>query len=371
MKISSMVGIGAAMAMCLAVGTAQAGPSPVGKTGAKVAKKQVRKTLHQPKVAQNTRAGVEVSPIRVAPVKMVNGKPVVGQWQPYLGVGNDANWVKAFDCYESDDTGLPIGGTDCGVPTEDSRWWFGAAYYNPFKTEDMTPDAAFQGAFSERMDVAWAWQPPVATSCLILVFTFDAFGECTLPDADQPLDGGNGVILDFGVLDPGTGYYYTDADLQPNALGWTLPTGQGAYYLQFGNDVGGEIFLAADPCQMMLWGTPDARGDGAGGGTQMDLAWDDDVTPDGVHTEDECYTYGGVVACPDPLGGMIQFWVDDNGGNECYADCDGDTTLSFYDFLCFTNAFNSNDMYADCDGDTVLSFFDFLCFTNEFNAGCP
>ena len=27
--------------------------------------------------------------------------------------------------------------------------------------------------------------------------------------------------------------------------------------------------------------------------------------------------------------------------------------------------------YADCDGNGVLDFFDFLCFQNEFAVGCP
>jgi hypothetical protein len=55
----------------------------------------------------------------------------------------------------------------------------------------------------------------------------------------------------------------------------------------------------------------------------------------------------------------------------CYPDCDGDGVLSFFDFLCYTNAFNANDPYADCDGDGELTFFDFLCYTNLFNAGDP
>jgi hypothetical protein len=58
------------------------------------------------------------------------------------------------------------------------------------------------------------------------------------------------------------------------------------------------------------------------------------------------------------------------GPPPCYADCDGDKELSFFDFLCYTNAFNAGDTYADCDGDGELTFFDFLCYTNLFNKGC-
>jgi probable HAF family extracellular repeat protein len=56
--------------------------------------------------------------------------------------------------------------------------------------------------------------------------------------------------------------------------------------------------------------------------------------------------------------------------SSCYADCDLDGELTFFDFLCYTNLFNANDPAADCDLDGELTFFDFLCFTNAFNAGC-
>jgi hypothetical protein len=55
----------------------------------------------------------------------------------------------------------------------------------------------------------------------------------------------------------------------------------------------------------------------------------------------------------------------------CPADCDRDGELTFFDFLCFQNAFSAGDPAADCDGDTELTFFDFLCFQNQFSAGCP
>lgn len=54
----------------------------------------------------------------------------------------------------------------------------------------------------------------------------------------------------------------------------------------------------------------------------------------------------------------------------CPADCDGDGSLSLFDFLCFQNLFAAGDPGADCDGDGSLSLFDFLCFQNAFAAGC-
>jgi hypothetical protein len=57
-------------------------------------------------------------------------------------------------------------------------------------------------------------------------------------------------------------------------------------------------------------------------------------------------------------------------GPPCYADCDGSGLLDFFDFLCFTNAFNAADQQGDCTGEGQFDLFDFLCFTNNFNAGC-
>ena len=58
------------------------------------------------------------------------------------------------------------------------------------------------------------------------------------------------------------------------------------------------------------------------------------------------------------------------GGDECYADLNGDTVLDLFDFLEFTNLFNAGDDLANCDGQGGLDLFDFLCYTNAFNAGC-
>ncbi len=56
--------------------------------------------------------------------------------------------------------------------------------------------------------------------------------------------------------------------------------------------------------------------------------------------------------------------------DSCYPDCDGDGSLTLFDFLCFVNAFNAAQPYANCDGNGSLDLFDFLCYVNAFNAGC-
>jgi hypothetical protein len=62
-------------------------------------------------------------------------------------------------------------------------------------------------------------------------------------------------------------------------------------------------------------------------------------------------------------------WLPTPGGS-CYADFDGDGSLTIFDFLAFQNAFDGGDSAADCDEDGALTLFDFLCFQNAFDAGC-
>ncbi|MCA9279995.1 MAG: trypsin-like serine protease [Phycisphaeraceae bacterium] len=62
-------------------------------------------------------------------------------------------------------------------------------------------------------------------------------------------------------------------------------------------------------------------------------------------------------------------------GNEpvcpsCYADCDGNTTLNVFDYICFGNAYASGGTYADCDNSGSLNVFDYICFGNAYAAGC-
>ncbi|MFI4892165.1 MAG: PQQ-binding-like beta-propeller repeat protein [Phycisphaerales bacterium JB060] len=73
-------------------------------------------------------------------------------------------------------------------------------------------------------------------------------------------------------------------------------------------------------------------------------------------------------------GVAVSAWADHVAafalGGPCYADFDGDGSLTIFDFLAFQNAFDAGDLAADCDGDGSLTLFDFLCFQNDFDAGC-
>jgi hypothetical protein len=61
---------------------------------------------------------------------------------------------------------------------------------------------------------------------------------------------------------------------------------------------------------------------------------------------------------------------DDFRAVSCAGDCDGNGTLSFFDFLCFQTQYAAGSLGADCDGSGTLDFFDFLCFQQAFSEGC-
>ncbi len=58
------------------------------------------------------------------------------------------------------------------------------------------------------------------------------------------------------------------------------------------------------------------------------------------------------------------------GATACAADCDGDGSLTIFDFLCFQNAYSAGESSADCDGDGSVTSDDFTCFQASFMAGC-
>jgi hypothetical protein len=94
----------------------------------------------------------------------------------------------------------------------------------------------------------------------------------------------------------------------------------------------------------------------------------DDVILASARAADGSFIIGGRLT---RFAGMDFVGVARFRDSACYADCDRDGSLTFFDFLCFQNLFAAMDPGADCDGDGAFTFFDFLCFQNAFAAGCP
>ena len=54
----------------------------------------------------------------------------------------------------------------------------------------------------------------------------------------------------------------------------------------------------------------------------------------------------------------------------CAADFNCDSTVDFFDYLDFVDAFSSGHSSADFNGDSVIDFFDYLDFVDAFSIGC-
>jgi hypothetical protein len=105
------------------------------------------------------------------------------------------------------------------------------------------------------------------------------------------------------------------------------------------------------------------------------LFYDNVLLWEGAYTAGVNGTGSTDIACLDLFSNSVDpIYFDDvsltAAGGGCYADCNEDTILDFFDFLCYLNAFDNEDAYADCEANGIFDFFDFLCYLNEFDGGC-
>ncbi len=359
-------------ALAVAAGATHAGPGiPVAGTA---------------KSLQPQRFAGTLKPIRAANFTKVGGRMILtSPWHIYNhgGISDGPTAEPAFDCFEADTLGNPVGYLTCGnnanqafcLPpnppcTEDVRWFFGQTNpVIPHHVNDMTVGAGFNGAEATRVLVTVNWGL-TANPLFVAITTYETFGACTLPAAATEIDG---VVLDFGVQTGGLGYFTLDGDLAATPL--LLPAdGVGAYEIEYGTayePISGTFTYATEPgVQSMLWGTgedevvPDGRI-----GTQTPPQWDDDTPPDGTFTANECFQAAFAGICPNPLGAMALFFAEP--GVTCYPDCNLVGGLTIADFGCFQTKFVAGDPYADCNGVGGLTIADFGCFQTAFVAGCP
>jgi hypothetical protein len=185
------------------------------------------------------------------------------------------------------------------------------------------------------------------------------------------------VDADDGAIDGfGTGGYSYFANDGPSGIRITFskdqlgafPTFAGLVWTDGG--IGCSITFEAFDAGGASLGTVhmEGAGDGAFSGTTAEDRFCGAEFEDGISEVRIRNSSGGIEIDHIQYGG-----VPPQHFPACYADCDEDGELSFFDFLCYTNAFSAKDPYADCDttGCTFsLDLFDFLCYTNEFNGGC-
>lgn len=360
-----------------------------------------------PSAPQSLQAGAKIDPIRIATCKFVNGKAVrTSEWMPYTGSSTRGASTYAFDAYDGDPD-VPTDGLPCADIPVGSRWYFGTGYINPNTVEDLTNVAdGFDGALVDDINLTFYWNPVSGTQDCNIVFGF--FEEtindtdCSQPDLGDFTATGGGVILGYGDVPTGAGYYYSNVtDLITNGIEVPLPgDDSGSYIMQLLSDIGGgepEI----DPTirtQPMLWGTADAGGTPGRVGTQHALSLDDDGGaagggPDGTFAEDECYDYLAGV-CPDPLAKCNGFLVL-GGGCTGSADYNANGFIEGGDFDQFVLDFEAgctaaNDPCptgcncggnssgdpcfctgnADYNGNGFVEGGDFDAFVPDYEAGC-
>ncbi|VAX39803.1 hypothetical protein MNBD_PLANCTO03-1709 [hydrothermal vent metagenome] len=298
--------------------------------------------------------GIRVEPIRVAPAVYQDGSlQRTGEWIDYSTPptrgGDTCRDNRVFECYgDHDFDGFPddAGGCEKGS----SRWYFGTGFCGATSyTNDMTvaPDTIIsEGVW--RTDLAWYWTGDGSGTeqCVIAIFLEESDANNCEPDSfDYP-----GWMIDLGELATNPGYYYYSL-IDIETLGrWTLPQdGSGSYAIKFLTDNGNQ---PATCVQTMYWGSPNNTGgdpDGPGWQGPYQIEYD------------ECYdlTFG---VCPDPLGGMAQFWGTRENPPGDRADFNGDGLTDTRDVMAFLVAWAACAPETDCTRDGLCDTRDVLCY---------
>lgn len=315
-----------------------------------------------------------VQPISIAPIigRAPNGAPIAGEWRHYRprrnSLGTDGTLDVLFDAYEGAInvcqtppmgdlapangplSGSPVPLCNMGDPMIDgscgngdtARWWFGpeaffAGYIQPIIE---LAGGATSGTVT-RLTHGWATgagfgEPGgcgiIAGELLIAVTIYDSSVGGKIDGTNQPITLGDledgfktGVILNFGQVPQGDGYYFFDIDL---GGGFELDLANGdAYeiiYLDGEDDgMGGTTILGLSTShQAMLWYPKDdeiqGRGNGFlyvdGGADPGDCSTfgigngdpNDPNTP--FYSSEEGVDFSGAVPCPAALYAMVGFY---------------------------------------------------------------
>lgn len=281
-------------------------------------------------VPQVVEHGRRVEPVRIASIGA--DFRLTSDWYDYGAIaGTGCSTGLLFDCFDPDPwTGTPTRGTDCGLPADDSRWFLGTSYCNPFVTNDYKlrqPTCALPPyEDGDRIQLAWYWtgdgNPNGLERCFVVFETFDSpIDPSCMVDRDTSTRVA-GFVFDFGDLPTNSGdYFFADVDLCLQRLSLPFPDdGSGMYDIILAQDYDSNtgMFTLATCAQPMLWGThgvPGRRDQGPG--SQTPMQWDDDAPTDGAHTgPDECHNYM-LGMCPEPLGAMLAVYAPSAGCGDC------------------------------------------------------
>lgn len=234
----------------------------------------------------------------------------------------------------------------------------------------MTNSAGFQGAPVDEIKTALYWNPPGGVAPLMLAYFFyeQTLGVdgCTRAQVDNFTPTGDGILLNYGDVPTGNGFYYSlISGIIHNGIDLYLPADTSGSY---------EVFILTDtnsdgepeidphlPTQPLLWGTGEDCGAPQRIGTQGPSSLDYGST--------SCDDYSSG-ACPDPLGKMHGFLSCIPSDCTNSADFDNDGFITGADFDLFVAAFEAGEPAADHNGNGFIEGGDFDTFVSDFETGC-
>jgi hypothetical protein len=275
-----------------------------------------------------------------------------------------------------------------------------------YSTNDMNFDPFYGGKYTARLEFGWLWiafGTGSSEPCAIIIETYEGWDEnCAEGDPNGQGAWLGGVIMWFGDLDGGTGFYnYADEDIS-DLQTLTLPAdGSGSYKIWLmtypdPNDFDPNDLTFANCAQPMLWGTGTNEWNPGGGGADcIGRGEGDYCPPDGQpedgktsdqdelmfgdydetgypHTTDDCQ-YMNYGVCPEPLGSMACFYVA--GDDECPGDICGGPGIDQQDLGCLLAAWCSHegdptwDERADLDGDGHVGHGDLGILLADWGCG--
>jgi hypothetical protein len=216
-----------------------------------------------------------------------------------------------FDGYEatsSSNLGPPGEHYTPNLGLNDTRYWFGSDYNNPFFCKELRVARGQEGRKAKLVNLNWAWNTkasaPSQQTCYVVVYTTDDFGYTTLGPPFKNSFGG--VMFRYDNLSKGI--WYANENLTPTTLGIQLPLdGMGGYGVIFMKQAS-PSFIMADNAQPMLW----FQKEGNPSYYQHCVQWDDDHPTDGVLTPPwEWYNYGYSLGrgLYDPLAGVLGLYT--------------------------------------------------------------
>lgn len=251
---------------------------------------------------------ISVRPDAVAPLVLVDGEWVPGEWSDAGGTPRLSAFV-AWDAFGRDwgpgSNDNPIYANHCGLASPADRYFLGWGYHAPYIQDEMW-DIASPGANITEFSFAWTWESP--GPCTVFVMLSDL-----IDDACHTVTPYGGFAFSFNFLPGafGTAYHTTVAPIPATRLPMGGSGDDGTYIIKITDGAGNPPL---GPTQPLLWSnkrllTPpfDTAPYIEGYGFSYPQILADDNPTDFNLDIFECYYHN--LACPASLNAMAGFGV--------------------------------------------------------------